>query len=112
MKKLFLSVIVTLFMGAAFANPKYPNPTEKFNETHKELSKLLNSFPTLEMQEEELLVRVKITLNEKHEIVVLNTSTANNDLNYYIKNTLNYQKIDSDELTVGKSFVFVVRFMR
>lgn len=112
MKKLFLSVIVTLFMGAAFANPKYPNPTEKFNETHKELSKLLNSFPALEMEEEELLVRVKITLNDKHEIVVLNTSTTNNDLNYYIKNTLNYQKMDSGELAVGKSFVFVVRFMR
>lgn len=112
MKKLFLSVIVTLFMGAAFANPKNPNPTEKFNETHKELSKLLNSFPTLEMEEDELLVRVKITLNEKREIVVLNTSTTNNDLNYHIKNNLNYQRIASDELVVGKDFVFMVRFMK
>ncbi len=110
MKKLILSVIVTLFISTAFAAEKEPNPKDSFNGIYKELSKMLNLSSGNQSLNEDVLVKVKITLNDNHEIVVLSTNTNNEDLNYYIKNSLNYQKIASEDLSVGRNFVFLVRF--
>ncbi|GEC71334.1 hypothetical protein SAMN05443543_10964 [Flavobacterium flevense] len=112
MKKLFLSVIVTLFMSTAFAANKSPNTAKNFDETYRELTKMLNTYPNFGGLDQDVVVKVKIAINEKHEIVVLNTNTTNEELNYYIKNTLNYQKLLADELEVGKGLVFLVKFTK
>ncbi|KDN56114.1 hypothetical protein [Flavobacterium seoulense] len=112
MKNLFLSVIVTLFMGTAFAADKSPKTAKNFDETYKELTRLLNTYPNLGGLDQDVLVKVKIAINENHEIVVLSTNAENEDLNYYIKNTLNYQKLSAQELETGKGLVFLVRFAK
>lgn len=112
MKKLFLSVIVSLFMSTAFAADKSPNTAKNFDETYRELTKLLNTFPNFSGLDEDVVVKVRIAINENHEIVVMSTDTINEDLNYYIKNTLNYQKLFADELKVGKGLVFLIKFTR
>jgi len=112
MKKLFLSVIVTLLMGTAFAADKSPNTAKNFDETYKELTKMLNTYPNLSGLDEDVLVKVRIAINEKHEIVVMSTDATNSDLNYYIKNTLNYQKLSAEELAVGRGLVFLVKFTK
>jgi hypothetical protein len=112
MKKLFLSVVVTLFMNVAFAAGGSPNSETNYIETFRELSKLLNSYPNFGNLNEEVVVKVRIAVNENHEIVVMSTNTNNSDLNYYIKNTLNYQKLLADELEVGKGLVFLVKFTK
>jgi hypothetical protein len=110
MKKLILSVIVTLFMSTAFANVNVPNPIEDFPNTAKELLGLLGTSHLAELLEEELLVKVRITLNENHEIVVLQAETENEAIESYIKNKLNYKKLASTELKVGTEYFFDVRF--
>lgn len=112
MKKLFLSVIVSLFMSTAFAADKSPNTAKNFDETYRELTKLLNTYPNFSGLDEDVVVKVRIAINENHEIVVMSTDTINEDLNYYIKNTLNYQKLFADELKVGKGLVFLIKFTR
>ncbi|GEL09369.1 hypothetical protein SAMN05192550_1635 [Flavobacterium glycines] len=113
MKKLFLSVIVALFMSSAFAATGTPTAkSNSYGETFKELTKLLNTYPKLEDFGDEVVVKVKIAINENHEIVVMSTNTSNEDLKEYIKNTLNYQKLLADELEVGNGLVFMVRFVK
>ncbi len=112
MKKLFLAVVVTLFMNSAFAADKSPNEAKNFDETFRELTKLLNTYPNLGELDLDVVVKVRIAMNENHEIVVLSTNTTNDDLNYYIKNTLNYQKLSADELEAGKGLVFLVKFTK
>ena len=112
MKKLILSVVVTLFLTTAFAAEKPSNTPTSLSETYKELAKLLNNYPVFTGLEQDVVVRVRIAVNEKHEIVVMSTNTTNSDLNYYIKNTLNYQKLFTDELETGKGLVFLVRFAK
>ncbi|MGQ7946907.1 hypothetical protein [Flavobacterium sp. WC2509] len=109
MKKLFLTVIATLFIANTFANTNHPNPIEKI-ETNKELTTLFNSSPFSENAYQEVLVKVKITLNENREIVVVETNSKDNVLNDYIKNTLNNQKIASDELRAGEDLEFAIIF--
>lgn len=112
MRKLILSVVTTLFLTTAFAAE---NPSDKpadYNETYKEITKLLNTYPSFESLNEDVLVRVRIALNENREIVVMSTNTTNGDINYFIKNTLNYKKLLAADLETGNGLVFLVKFTK
>ncbi|AOZ98330.1 hypothetical protein BIW12_02090 [Flavobacterium commune] len=113
MKKLILSVVVTLFLTTAFAAKKTPNnETGTLEATYKEISKLLNNFPSFSGLDQDVVVKVRIAINEKNEIVVMSTNTSDESLNYYIKNTLNYQKLSAVELGAGKGLIFLVKFTK
>jgi hypothetical protein len=111
MKKLILSVIVSLFMSVAFASSKEFDPIRKLSQTSKDLSQLLNSDFAFEELNKEISVKVFIVFNKKNEILVLNTDTENVELNTYIKDRLNYKKIASSELSINKEYSFVVKFI-
>ena len=112
MKKLILSVVVTLFLTTAFAAEKPSNDPAALNETYKEIAKMLNNYPTFTGLDQDVVVKVRIAVNENHEIVVMSTNTTNSDLNYYIRNTLNYQKLFANELESGKGLIFLVKFTK
>jgi hypothetical protein len=112
MRKLILSVVATLFLTTAFAADKPSNNPTNFDKTYKEITKLLNTNPISTGLDQDVLVKVRIAVNENHEIVVMSTNTTNSDINYYIKNTLNYQKLAVDELGAGKGLVFLVKFTK
>ena len=112
MKRLILSAVVTLFMTSAFAAKKPYTTTEELDKTYKEITKLLNRAPSFNGLEGDVLVKVRIALNENHEIVVMSTNTSNEDINYYIKNTLNYKKLNADDLASGNGLVFLVKFTK
>jgi hypothetical protein len=112
MKKLILSVVVTLFLTTAFAAERPSDDPIALNETYKEIAKMLNNYPTFNGLEQDVVVKVRIAVNENHEIVVMSTNTTNSDLNYYIRNTLNYQKLFAKELESGKGLIFLVKFTK
>lgn len=112
MKKIILSVVVTLFLTTAFAAEKPANNPTVLSETFKEIAKLLNNYSTVSGLDQDVVVKVRIAINENNEIVVLSTNTTNENLSYYIKNTLNYQKLSADELGAGKGLVFLVKFTK
>ena len=112
MKKLFLAFVVALFMNSAFAANETPiDKSGKYTETLRELSSLLNDSSIFGKFTEEAVVRVKVMINESHEIVVLDTSTTDETLSSHIKNSLNYQKITANELEIGKELIFKIRFI-
>jgi hypothetical protein len=112
MRKLILSVVVTLFLTTAFATEKPSNNPVALNETYKEIAKLLNNYSSFSGLDHEVVVKVRIAINENNEMVVLSTNSANEDLNYYIKNTLNYKKLSVEELGASKGFTFLVKFAK
>ena len=112
MKKLILSVVVTLFLTTAFAAEKPAKDPVALNETFKEIAKLLNNHSTFSPLDQEAVVKVRIAINENNEMVVLSTNSTNEDLNYYIKNTLNYKKLSAEELGGRKGLIFLVKFTK
>ena len=112
MRKLILLAVALLFMTTAFATEKSTTSPEDYNETYKEITKILNNYPTLSGLEGDVLVKVRIAINENHEMVVLSTNTKDEDINYYIKNSLNYKKLKADDLEAGKGLVFLVKFTK
>jgi hypothetical protein len=110
MKKLFLSAIVSLFASATFASTINEDPTVVLSKTTKELSQLLNTSYSENVLEKEELVKVSFTVNELHQLVVLQVNSNNSEIQSYVKQVLNYKKLSSNELIVGKDYVFEVRF--
>lgn len=110
MKKLFLTVIVSLFVSAAFASTINEEPTVAVSKTAKELAQLLNESLNDNVLENEALIKVIFTVNELHELVVLQVNSDNSDIQYYVKHALNYKKLSSNELTVGKQYAFKIKF--
>ena len=112
MRKLFLSAVATLFLTTAFAAEKPSNNPEDYNKTYKEITKMLNAYPAFSGLEGDVLVKVRIAINEHHEMVVMSTNATNEELNYYIKNTLNYKKLTANDLEAGNGLVFLVKFTK
>ena len=112
MKKLILSAVALLFMTTAFATKKSTDNPEDYKETYKEITKRLNTYPTFSGLEGDVLVKVRITINENHEMVVLSTNTSNEDINSYIKNSLNYKKLNAEDIEAGNGLVFLVKFTK
>lgn len=112
MRKLFLSAVATLFLTTAFAAKSPSTNPDDYSKTYKEITKLLNSAPVLSGLEGDVLVKVRIAINEHHEMVVMSTNTTNEDINYYIKSTLNYKKLSADDLESGNGLVFLVKFTK
>lgn len=110
MKKLFLSAIVSLFVSSAFASSINEDPTVVLSKTTKELSQLLNKSYSEDVLEKEELVKVTFTVNELHQLVVLQVNSNNSEIQSYVKQALNYKKLSSNELIIGKDYVFEVRF--
>ena len=110
MKKLFLSVIVSLFVCSAFASTNNEDPTVAVSKTAKELTQLLNDSFNGNVLENEELIKVIFTVNELHELVVLQVNSDDSNIQYYVKNALNYKKVSSDELIVGKEYAFKIKF--
>jgi hypothetical protein len=110
MKKLLLSAIVSLFASVTFASTINEDPTVVLFKTNKELSQLLNTSYSENILEKEELVKVSFTVNELHQVVVLQVNSNNSEIQSYVKQALNYKKLSSNELTVGKDYVFEVRF--
>jgi hypothetical protein len=109
MKKLILSAIVSLFVSTAFASNSNEDPTE-VSKTTKELSLLLNKSFSADILEKEELVKVTFVVNKLNQVVVLQVNSNNSQIQDYVKQVLNYKKLSSNELVVGKDYAFEIRF--
>jgi hypothetical protein len=110
MKNLFLTLVVALFVNTAFAFASNEEPKIVLVKTSKELTHLLNSIYIEGFLEKEELVKVLFTVNDLQQVVVLQVYSNNSEVQTYITHALNYKKLTSNELTVGKDYVFDVRF--
>ncbi|MCG9793240.1 hypothetical protein [Flavobacterium algicola] len=110
MKKLVLSLVVALFANVALVSAKDMYPKKSYVKVNQELSSLLNPSYAVGLLEESEVVKVKILVTEAGDIVVLQADTKNEALDYYIKESLNYKKFSTNELTPGAHYEFMVNF--
>lgn len=102
---LILVVLALLTSGSIFANEF--NSTEPSNDLSTQIGILLdeNSF----IVEDDLTANVQFTLNDQMEIVVLTVETDNEMLESFVKSRLNYEKVESKEYKVGKTYSVPIR---
>jgi recombinational DNA repair protein RecR len=110
MKKLVVLLVIALSMNVAFVSAKELGPKKSYMVTTNELSTLLNPAEYTGELEGDLVVKVKVMITEKNEIIVLETNTENEALKTYIEKNLNYIKLTSNELSPGKKYVFDINF--
>jgi precorrin-2 methylase len=110
MKNLFLSVIVTFFVTNSFATAINEDPKVVLVKTTKELSQLLNTRNHEGLLEANQMVKVLFTVNELHQVVVLQVNSKNPDLHYFVTNALNYKILKSMELKVGENYIVDIDF--
>jgi hypothetical protein len=110
MKKLILSIVLTLFVGIVFVSAKELKPKKSYSRANQEISNLLTPSSAVGELENQVIVKVKIRITANNEIVVLETNTPIEELNDYIIESLNYKKLNSSELEIDNEYVFDVNF--
>jgi hypothetical protein len=58
----------------------------------------------------DLTAKVIFTVNSEREIVVISVDTMDSDLESFVKSTLNYKKVQLEEVIEGKMYTLPLRF--
>lgn len=110
MKKSLGLLVVAMVLNVSFASASDLKIEKSYVKTNQEFARFLEpSFGNGEL-ENDVIVKVRVYVTANNEIVVLQTNTENVELANYIKETLNYKKLTSDELVSGRNYVFNVNF--
>lgn len=105
-KALFL--VLTMMLSTSLFASKLPNKAIS-KIISKEISKLLEN-PNFSIAED-MDVTVIMTINKKNEIVVLSVDSNNNEeVEYYIKSRLNYNRIFT--VLPNKNYIVPVKLLR
>ncbi|NER14142.1 hypothetical protein GWK08_11870 [Leptobacterium flavescens] len=109
MKKLILVVLIAV-LGTAntFASVPVETPAQKLRS---EIIKLLDA-PRINLEKEETIANIEFTLNSKNEIVVLSVESDNSQVERYVKNELNYQKVNGGIESRKKLFKLQLKIMK
>ena len=108
MRKLSLVVVAVMLLatGNVLANDTTTeNPTKSLSS---QISAMLSENNFSEEQSD-LTAQVRFTLNTDGEIVVLSVSTDFEKMESFVKNKLNYQKVNLNEVEEGKIYTIPVR---
>ncbi|NAS32844.1 hypothetical protein GTQ40_17835 [Flavobacteriaceae bacterium R38] len=110
MKKLIVFILITVF-GTAITFGSDPKVATTQEELRNEIIKLLDA-PKFDLEKEETLAQIRFTLNSKKEIVILSVESDNKQVDAYVKNELNYHKIENGNYERGKVFVMPLKIMK
>lgn len=99
-----------MIMNVAFVSAKELNEKKSFVQTNQEFVKYLNPNVSVGELENDVVVTVRVFITDSREIVVLQTNADDSEIANYIKETLNYRKLSSNELESGRNYVFNVNF--
>ncbi|WP_366187282.1 hypothetical protein [Flavobacterium ovatum] len=110
MKKSLIISAIALVLNVAIASAKEAAPKKNYSAAKEEITNLLTPSEGVGELDNDVFVRVKVIVTPKHEIVVLKTNAKNKELDGYIKESLNYQKVSSSELKPGLNYEFEVNF--
>jgi len=108
MRKLSLVVVAAMLLttGNVLANDiTFESPTKSLSS---QISAMLSENNFSEEQTD-LTAQVRFTLNNDGEIVVLSVSTDFDKMESFVKNKLNYQKVNINEAEEGKIYTIPVR---
>ena len=109
MKKISVVLVAVMFLstGNLFAN-KVTNGEDTSKSLSVQISQMLSK-NTFTQNDVEQTAQVRFTLNNEHQIVVLSVETENTYLEAFVKDKLNYQKVDLEVYREGKIYTVPVR---
>ena len=103
--KMLLLAVAINFSGVMTANNE-PTSKDPKSLTEEIQSLLMNPNFILETDE---FARVTLIFNRNSEIVVMSVDSENDDVEYYIKNRLNYKKLEIGIDKINKTYVVPVK---
>lgn len=101
----FLFLAAVLIAQTSFANNNKPASSPKVVVQH--VSSLLEN-PDFEV-EQEIIAQVKLIVNSERQVVVLNVTSTNSNVESFIKSRLNYVKVNG--ALAGEQFTIPVRLI-
>ncbi|MEX0314271.1 MAG: hypothetical protein AB3N18_08850 [Allomuricauda sp.] len=107
-KTMFILASALLLFGAR----SYANNSEAMNPKKSlsvQIYEILKKNP-IDVKSHEMTAQIRFTLNKDGELVVLSVDTKDAFLEGYLKNRLNYQKVEMDRIEEGKIYKVPVRF--
>lgn len=109
MRKFSLFLVAALLLSVVSVSANDPKPKKPANETlSAQIGDLLDNNAFI-VENRDLTAKVRFTLNEDKEIVVLSIETDDKVLEAFVKNRLNYQKVTLDEYREGRTYTIPVR---
>ena len=107
-----LVAVMLLSVGNVFANNELPIKKKPVVSLANQIKVLIKDCPVNSTSYADLTALVRLTLNDKKEIVVLTVKTEDKSLAYFIKNKLNYKKVNVENYRKGKIFIVPVRITK
>lgn len=107
MKKLFALVFVMMFSVSSFANERTPNPKEAREEIRTKVAQLLGK--TNFSVDTEVISVVDFLINRRGEIVILDIVSTSPNVYDFIKNKLNYKKLQRNLGNTSKVYRMPIR---
>lgn len=110
MRKISVVLVAAMLLSAGNVVANEVTKVDPSKSLSAQISQLLsdNSFTQNEV---ELVAQVRFTLNNEHEIVVLSVDTENPVLEEFVKQRLNYKKVELDAFKEGKMYTVPVRIV-
>jgi len=109
MKKLIIVAVIALFTLNVSATEKPVKPSESLRT---DIVQLLGTESPFTFQENQYSIDVIFTVTSKNEIIVLSANTPNQEVANFIKNKLNYKKVNLKEHKVGELFLLPITFKK
>ena len=108
MRKLSLVVVAAVLLSTGNVLANDGNSVKPVNSLSSQIFRMLedNNFSE---NYSDLTAQVRFTLNAEGEIVVLSVDTDFYEMESFVKNRLNYKKVDLDTVEEGKIYTIPVR---
>jgi len=108
MKTILKSTLVLLLACTLQLSFAADSPDKK-PDVYEQLSNYLKNFPS-DMVDEDMEVRISFMVTSESEIVVLKTS--NDELDNFVKRSLNYKKLSNHDMEVNTVYVLPVKMRK
>jgi hypothetical protein len=112
MKNLKLFVFAIAFFTLNVVSAANLNPINPTDELRVEITDMIGSSYMDAMSENEYSAEVVFTVNSKSELIILSVNSDNNHLKTYLKNKLNYKKVDHKPSKPGEIFLLPVKMIK
>lgn len=108
MRKISLVLVAAMLFTAGNVLANHTNPKDPAKRLSTQIGKLLQDNFFI-VENTDLTAKVRFTINEENEIVVLSVNTENDVLEAFVKSRLNYQKVQLPGIKEGRMYTIPVR---
>ncbi len=104
---LLVSAVFLLNVATAFANPI--KPTDQLRE---EIVDIIGFSFLDDYEESEYAAEVLFTVNSEQELIVLSVNSESDEAEDYLRNKLNYKKVDHSPSKYGEIYLLPVKMVK